>query len=79
MPPVIKESSSLVTAHQGQDAVLPCEALGDTSPTVTWRKDGFPLSHDSNKYVLCFCLCRPGLVSDGSVSINGSNVVRWFD
>lgn len=51
VPPVIKESSSVVTAHLGQDAVLPCEVEGDASPTVIWRKDGFPLSQDNNKYV----------------------------
>ncbi|CAL8343147.1 unnamed protein product [Lota lota] len=52
LPPVIKESSSVVTAHLGREAVLPCEAHGDVSPTVTWRKDGFPLIHDNNKYML---------------------------
>lgn len=51
VPPVIKESSSVVTAHMGQDAVLPCEVEGDSSPTVMWRKDGFPVVHDTNKYV----------------------------
>ncbi|CAL8251670.1 unnamed protein product [Boreogadus saida] len=71
LPPVIKESSSLVTAHQGQDAVLPCEAQGDTSPTVTWRKDGFLLSHDSNKYLL----------SEGSLRVQGvqlSDAGRYY-
>lgn len=50
VPPVIKESSSVVTTHLGQDAVLPCEVEGDASPTVIWRKDGFPLTQDNNKY-----------------------------
>ncbi|KAG7246267.1 hypothetical protein CRUP_038436 [Coryphaenoides rupestris] len=50
LPPVIKEGSAVVTAHLGQDAVLPCEAEGDTPPAVMWRKDGFPLIHDNNKY-----------------------------
>lgn len=40
----------MVTAHIGQDAVLPCEVEGDTSPRVTWRKDGFPITQDNNKY-----------------------------
>jgi len=52
VPPVIKEGSAVVTAHLGQDAVLPCEAEGDTAPNVMWRKDGFPLIHDNNKYVV---------------------------
>lgn len=50
VPPVIKESSSVVTTHLGQDAVLACEVEGDASPTVIWRKDGFPLSQDNTKY-----------------------------
>lgn len=52
VPPVIKHSNSVVTAHIGQDAVLPCEVEGDSSPTVMWRKDGFPVSQDNNKYVV---------------------------
>lgn len=41
----------MVTAHIGQDAVLPCEVEGDTSAMVIWRKDGFPLTQDNNKWV----------------------------
>lgn len=54
VPPVIKESSSVVTAHVGQDAVLPCEVEGDSSPTIMWRKDGFPINKDNKKYVIIF-------------------------
>uniref|UniRef100_A0A8C7CSJ9 Hemicentin-2 n=1 Tax=Oncorhynchus kisutch TaxID=8019 RepID=A0A8C7CSJ9_ONCKI len=50
MPPVIRESSSVVTAHISQDAVLPCEVEGEASPTILWRKDGIPISPDDNKY-----------------------------
>lgn len=49
VPPVIKESSPVVTAHVGQDAVLPCEVQGDVSPTIMWRKDGFPINQDNKK------------------------------
>lgn len=52
VPPVIKESTSLVTVHIGQDVVLPCEVEGDSLPVVVWRKDGFPVPKDNNKYVL---------------------------
>ncbi|XP_055367591.1 hemicentin-1 [Betta splendens] len=52
LPPVIKESSSVVTAHVGLDAVLPCEVEGDSSPTVMWRKDGFPVSPDEHKFIM---------------------------
>lgn len=41
----------MVTAHLGQDAVLPCEVEGDTSAMVIWRKDGFPITQDNNKWV----------------------------
>ena len=39
----------MVTANIGQDAVLPCEVEGDSSATVMWRKDGFPLTQDKKK------------------------------
>lgn len=44
----------MVTAHVGQDAVLPCEVEGDSSPTIMWRKDGFPINKDNKKYVIIF-------------------------
>ncbi|KAF7658577.1 hypothetical protein LDENG_00010770 [Lucifuga dentata] len=62
LPPVIKESSSVVTAHIGQDAVLPCEVEGGSSPTVMWRKDGFPVVQDSNKYTM---------LPEGSLRLHG--------
>ncbi|XP_061624718.1 hemicentin-1 isoform X2 [Phyllopteryx taeniolatus] len=52
LPPVIKESSAVVTAHLDQDAVLPCEVEDGTTPTIMWRKDGFPVTHDNNKYTV---------------------------
>nr|XP_046206515.1 hemicentin-1-like [Oncorhynchus gorbuscha] len=52
LPPVIRESSSEVTAHIRQDAVLPCEVEGETSPRVMWRKNGVPIDPDNNKYTM---------------------------
>ncbi|XP_061842088.1 hemicentin-1 [Nerophis lumbriciformis] len=52
LPPVIKESSAVVTAHMGQDAVIPCEVQDGSSPTIMWRKDGFPIIHDNSKYTM---------------------------
>ncbi|XP_029915084.1 hemicentin-1 [Myripristis murdjan] len=72
LPPVIKESSSVVTAHVGQDAVLPCEIEGDSSPTVMWRKDGFPVIQDNNKYTM---------LSEGSLRVHGvqlSDAGRYY-
>lgn len=51
VPPVIKEGSSVVTAHVNQEAVLKCEYMGDTSVTVMWRKDGFPIAKENKKSV----------------------------
>ncbi|KAM8887343.1 hemicentin-1 [Spinachia spinachia] len=71
-PPVIKESSSLVTAHVGHDAVLPCEVEDDTSTTIVWRKDGFPITKDNKKYTM-----SPG----GSVRVHGvqlSDAGRYY-
>ncbi|KAM9391508.1 hemicentin-1 [Pholidichthys leucotaenia] len=65
LPPVIKESSSVVTVHVGQDAVLPCEVEGDSSPAVMWRKDGFPIAQDNNKYTI---------LPEGSLRINGAQL-----
>lgn len=39
----------MVTVRMNQDAVLSCEVEGDSSPSVMWRKDGFPLPKH-NKY-----------------------------
>uniref|UniRef100_M3ZDA5 Cell adhesion molecule-related/down-regulated by oncogenes n=1 Tax=Xiphophorus maculatus TaxID=8083 RepID=M3ZDA5_XIPMA len=64
MPPVIKESSSLVTVHLGQDVVLPCEVEGDSLPAVIWRKDGFPVPQDNNFTLL----------SEGSLRIRGAQL-----
>ncbi|XP_029295180.1 LOW QUALITY PROTEIN: hemicentin-1 [Cottoperca gobio] len=72
LPPVIKESSSSVTAHVGQDAVLPCEVEGDSSATVMWRKDGFPVTQDNKKYTM---------LSEGSLRVHGvqlSDAGRYY-
>ncbi|XP_059193550.1 hemicentin-1 [Centropristis striata] len=72
LPPVIKESSSVVTAHVGQDAVLPCEVEGDSSTTVMWRKDGFPVTQDNKKYTM---------LSEGSLRVHGvqlSDAGRYY-
>uniref|UniRef100_A0A087YHW1 Cell adhesion molecule-related/down-regulated by oncogenes n=1 Tax=Poecilia formosa TaxID=48698 RepID=A0A087YHW1_POEFO len=65
LPPVIKESSSLVTVHLGQDVVLPCEVEGDSLPAVIWRKDGFPVPRDNNKF---------SLLSEGSLRVRGAQL-----
>ncbi|XP_030621020.1 hemicentin-1 [Chanos chanos] len=65
LPPVIRKSNSLVTAHVNQDAVLPCEVEGESVPTVTWRKDGIPLLVHNSKYTL---------LSEGSLRIQSVQV-----
>ncbi|KAK5871231.1 hypothetical protein PBY51_004123 [Eleginops maclovinus] len=72
LPPVIKKSSSELTAHVGENAVLPCEVEGDTSATVMWRKDGFPITKDNNKYTV---------LSEGSLRVHGvqlSDAGRYY-
>ncbi|KAL4660770.1 hemicentin-1-like [Arapaima gigas] len=51
-PPVIKAGLSLVTAHINQAAVLPCEADGLPTPSITWRKDGSPLPLDGGRFTM---------------------------
>uniref|UniRef100_A0A3B5AUN6 Cell adhesion molecule-related/down-regulated by oncogenes n=1 Tax=Stegastes partitus TaxID=144197 RepID=A0A3B5AUN6_9TELE len=65
LPPKIKESSTVVTVHIGQDAVLPCEVEGDSSPAVMWRKDGFPIPQDNNRYTV---------LSEGSLRVHGAQL-----
>ncbi|XP_060787017.1 hemicentin-1 isoform X2 [Neoarius graeffei] len=59
LPPVIREGSSLVTAHVSQKVVLPCEVEADAAASVLWRKDGLPVPLDS----------RFVLLPDGSMRI----------
>ncbi|XP_067083733.1 hemicentin-1 [Osmerus mordax] len=60
LAPVIRESSSMVTSHSGQDALLPCQLEAGASVTVTWRKDGLPLAPNNNRY---------SQLSDGSLRV----------
>ncbi|XP_028851746.1 hemicentin-1 isoform X2 [Denticeps clupeoides] len=52
LPPVIREGSSVVTGHVGQDSVLPCEVEGGRSSTVMWRRDGSPVVTGSVRFTL---------------------------
>ncbi|MGH0143069.1 UNVERIFIED_CONTAM: hypothetical protein FKN15_022424 [Acipenser sinensis] len=63
--PVIKAGSSLVTANVNQPALLPCEVEGSPSPTVTWRKDGSPISHEHTRFEF---------LSDGSLRIRAAQI-----
>ncbi|XP_041098662.1 hemicentin-1 isoform X2 [Polyodon spathula] len=62
--PVIKAGSSLVVVNVNQPALLPCEVEGSPSPTVTWRKDGSPISHEH----------RFEFLSDGSLRIRAVQI-----
>ncbi|XP_076126836.1 hemicentin-1 [Alosa pseudoharengus] len=65
LPPVIREGSSVVTAHVNQDAVLPCEVQDGTSPSVIWRRDSGPLALGNGRYTL---------LSEGSLRIESVQV-----
>ncbi|XP_001920501.5 hemicentin-1 [Danio rerio] len=72
LPPVIREGSSLIIAHVGQDAVLPCEVEGAPSSSVMWRKDGGPVPLHNNRFTL---------LSEGSLRISTvqlSDVGRYY-
>ncbi|XP_025060802.1 hemicentin-2 [Alligator sinensis] len=50
VPPVLEpsESNEDLTAIQGTAVTFPCEARGSPFPTLSWLKDGEPLSLQSN-------------------------------
>ncbi|KAJ8413768.1 hypothetical protein AAFF_G00063660 [Aldrovandia affinis] len=52
LPPLIKAGPSVVTTHINQAAVLPCDAEGTPTPSVTWRKDGLPLVPDNSRFTV---------------------------
>lgn len=43
----------MVTAHNNQKVMLPCEVEGEAAPSVLWKKDGIPLLF-GNRYIDIF-------------------------
>ncbi|KAJ8379625.1 hypothetical protein SKAU_G00004030 [Synaphobranchus kaupii] len=68
LPPIIKAGPSVVTAHVNQAAVLPCEAEGTPTPSVTWRKDGLPLDPSNSR----FTILAEGSLRVGSAQLSDS-------
>ncbi|XP_036382492.1 hemicentin-1 [Megalops cyprinoides] len=68
LPPLIKAGPSVVTAHVNQAAVMPCEAEGTPTPSVTWRKDGILLVTDNGR----FTMLAEGSLRIGSVQVSDS-------
>ncbi|CAH2316004.1 hemicentin-2 [Pelobates cultripes] len=58
--PMIHPGPSVVSASVNQTAVLSCRMEGIPTPTVTWRKDGIPLSVE---------MSRLEFLTDGSLRI----------
>ncbi|XP_063051892.1 hemicentin-1-like [Engraulis encrasicolus] len=72
LPPVIREGSSVVTAHVNQDAVLPCEVEGGTNPSVVWRRDTGLLALGNGRYTV---------LSEGSLrveSVQATDAGRYY-
>lgn len=46
VPPVISSQGGTVTVVVNEAAKLECEASGVPTPSLTWLKDGSPVSHD---------------------------------
>ncbi|KAI4892791.1 hypothetical protein NFI96_028928 [Prochilodus magdalenae] len=66
LPPLIREGSSLVTAHVSQNVVLLCEVEGQAPPAVLWRKDGGPVPLGSGRF---------SMLPEGSLQIESVQMV----
>uniref|UniRef100_F1S0Y1 Hemicentin-2 n=1 Tax=Sus scrofa TaxID=9823 RepID=F1S0Y1_PIG len=52
VPPVIKPGLPDLSATEGSHALLPCAASGSPEPSITWEKDGQPLSGAEGKFTV---------------------------
>lgn len=52
VPPVIETGLSDVSTTEGSHTLLPCSASGSPEPTITWEKDGQPVSGAEGKFTL---------------------------
>ncbi|KAJ7383951.1 hypothetical protein OS493_024639 [Desmophyllum pertusum] len=63
---LITRKPSSVIVEEGHDVSLVCQATGQPTPTVTWRK---AFSHVPNKKTA---------ISDGMLTITQDNKSRWW-
>uniref|UniRef100_A0A4X1TD56 Hemicentin-2 n=1 Tax=Sus scrofa TaxID=9823 RepID=A0A4X1TD56_PIG len=52
VPPVIEPGLPDLSATEGSHALLPCAASGSPEPSITWEKDGQPLSGAEGKFTI---------------------------
>ncbi|BFZ25513.1 hypothetical protein BsWGS_28552 [Bradybaena similaris] len=48
--PVIRTPGSTLKAVPGKKVYMPCEASGDPEPSITWERDGMPVSLFGNRF-----------------------------
>uniref|UniRef100_A0A5G2Q6R4 Hemicentin-2 n=1 Tax=Sus scrofa TaxID=9823 RepID=A0A5G2Q6R4_PIG len=68
VPPVIKPGLPDLSATEGSHALLPCAASGSPEPSITWEKDGQPLSGAEGKFTV-----QPS----GELLVKNSKVRAW--
>ena len=52
VPPVIKTGLPDLSTTEGSHVLLPCWASGSPEPTITWEKDGQPVSGAEGKFTI---------------------------
>ncbi|XP_045626988.1 hemicentin-2 [Ursus americanus] len=52
VPPVIETGLPDLSTTEGSHALLPCSASGSPKPSITWEKDGQPVSGAEGKFTL---------------------------
>lgn len=68
VPPVIKPGLPDLSTTEGSHALLPCAASGSPEPSITWEKDGQPLSGAEGKFTI-----QPS----GELLVKNSEVRAW--
>lgn len=52
VPPTIKTGLPDLSTTEGSHALLTCSASGSPEPTITWEKDGLPVSGAEGKFTI---------------------------
>ncbi|RWS21301.1 Down syndrome cell adhesion molecule-like protein 1, partial [Leptotrombidium deliense] len=64
-PPKFEEKHKTIHAKRGENAKLPCDAIGDKPLTVSWTKDGKPLTkRGAEDYEIIDHVTERGMISE---------------